>query len=46
MKKYTGKRLLQLIPILFGITLLSFLLMNTGTADVIDVMESNSGGVM
>ncbi len=46
MKKYTGKRLLQLIPILFGITLPSFLLMNTGTADVIDVMESNSGGVM
>lgn len=46
MEKYTGKRLLQLIPILFGITLLSFLLMNTGTADVIDVMESNSGGVM
>ena len=46
MKKYTGKRLLQLIPILFGITLLSFLLMNTGTADAIDVMESNSGGVM
>ena len=46
MKKYTGKRLLQLIPILFGITLLSFRLMNTGTADVIDVMESNSGGVM
>ncbi len=46
MKKYTGKRLLQLIPILFGITLLSFLLMNTGTADVSDVMESNSGGVM
>ena len=37
---------MQLIPILFGITLLSFLLMNTGTADVIDVMESNSGGVM
>lgn len=46
MKKYTGKRLLQLLPILFGITLLSFLLMNTGTADVIDVMESNSGGVI
>ena len=46
MVKYVIKRLLQLIPILFGITLLSFLLMNTGTADVIDVMESNSGGVM
>lgn len=46
MKRYIAKRFLQLIPILLGITLLSFLLMNTGTADVIDVMESNTGGVM
>ncbi len=46
MKKYVIKRTLQLIPILLGITLLSFLLMNTGTADVIDVMESNTGGVL
>ncbi len=46
MKKYIAKRFLQLIPILLGITLLSFFLMNTGTADAIDVMESNTGGVM
>lgn len=46
MKKYIARRFLQLIPILIGITLLSFLLMNTGTADAIDVMESNTGGVM
>ncbi len=46
MKKYVIKRTLQLIPILLGITLLSFLLMNTGTADVIDVMESNTGGAL
>ncbi len=46
MKKYVIKRTLQLIPILLGITLLSFFLMNTGTADVIDVMESNTGGTL
>ena len=45
-KKYITRRFLQLIPILFGITLLSFLLMNTGTADAIDVMENNTGSVM
>lgn len=46
MRKYIIRRSLQLIPILLGITLLSFLLMNTGTADVIDVMESNTGGAI
>ncbi len=46
MKKYIIIRFLQLIPILLGITLLSFLLMNTGTADAIDVMENNTGGVL
>ena len=46
MKRYIAKRLLQLIPILLGITLLSFLLMNTGTADVIDVMENNTGSAL
>ncbi len=46
MQKYVIKRLLQLVPILLGITLLSFLLMNTGTADAIDVMENAAGGVM
>ena len=46
MKKYIIRRLLQLLPILLGITLLSFLLMNMGTADVIDVMENNTGGAL
>lgn len=46
MIKYIGKRLLQLIPILFGITFLSFVLMHTVSTDVIDVMEANSGGVL
>ncbi len=46
MKHYIAKRLLQLLPILLGITLLSFLLMNTGAADAVDVMESNTGSAM
>lgn len=46
MENYIAKRLLQLLPILLGITLLSFLLMNTGAADAVDVMESNTGSVM
>lgn len=46
MKKYVVKRLLQLIPILLGITFLSFVLMHTASADAIDVMETNTGGVM
>ncbi len=45
MGKYIAQRLIQLIPILLGITLLSFILMNTA-ADAIDVMESNTGGIM
>lgn len=35
-----------MIPILIGITLLSFLLMHTAAADAIDVMEANTGGVL
>ncbi len=46
MKRYIAKRLLQLIPILLGITVFSFLLMNMGTADVIDVMENNTGSAL
>lgn len=46
MRKYAVKRLLQLIPILIGITLLSFFLMHTTSADAIDVMEQNSGGAL
>ncbi|MDO4260815.1 MAG: ABC transporter permease [Eubacteriales bacterium] len=46
MRNYILHRLLQLIPILLGITLLSFVLMHTASADAIDVMESNTGTVM
>ena len=46
MKHYILKRLLQLIPILIGITLLSFLLMHIASADAIDVMEQNTGGIL
>ena len=46
MRKYIIKRLLQLIPILIGITLLSFILMQTSSMDAIDVMEQNTGGSM
>lgn len=46
MRRYITKRLLQLIPILIGITLLSFLLMHTSSVDVIDMMETNTGSIM
>lgn len=46
MKRYIRNRLVQLIPILLGITILSFILMNTATADAVDVMESKKGTVM
>lgn len=46
MKHYILRRLLQLIPILIGITLLSFLLMHVASADAIDVMEQNTGGIL
>ena len=42
MKKYIVKRLLQLIPILIGITLLSFILMQASAMDAVDVMEQNT----
>lgn len=45
MGKYIGKRLLQLIPILLGITLLTFVLMNASATDAIDMMEQNTGTV-
>lgn len=46
MKNYIARRFLQLIPILLGITLLSFLLTNSGASDVISLMEANTGRVM
>lgn len=44
MKKYIINRFLQLIPILIGITLLSFVLMHSSSMDAVDVMEQNTGG--
>lgn len=46
MRKYILKRFLQLIPILLGITLLSFALMHTSAMDAVDVMEQNTGSAM
>ena len=46
MKKYIAKRLLQLIPILLGITLLSFALMHSASGDAVDILEANRGGVL
>lgn len=46
MKKHVRKRLLALIPILFGITFLSFALMHSVSGDAIEIMEANSGGVL
>lgn len=46
MKKYILNRIFQLFPILIGITLFSFLLINIGSTDAVDVIESNTGGSM
>ncbi|MBU4440598.1 MAG: ABC transporter permease [Acetobacterium sp.] len=46
MKKYIGKRLFQLIPIILGITLLSFTLMQTVAGDAVDARYDNSGGAV
>lgn len=46
MKKNVLKRLIHLIPILLGITFLSFALMRTASGDFVDVMFENSGGAV
>ena len=43
MLNYTLQRLLQLIPILFGITFLSFLLMYMAGSDAVTEMYTNRG---
>ncbi|MDY3739699.1 MAG: nickel ABC transporter permease [Selenomonadaceae bacterium] len=43
MMKYIGKRLLQLIPILFGITFLSFAMMSLAGSDVVTELYTNRG---
>ena len=41
--KYIGKRLLQLIPILLGITFLSFAMMSLAGSDVVTELYTNRG---
>lgn len=43
MKRYIAKRLLQLIPILLGITFLSFALMHVAGGDAISAVLENQG---
>lgn len=42
MKKYIGRRLLQLIPIILTITFLSFGLMQTAAGDAVDALYDNA----
>jgi peptide/nickel transport system permease protein len=44
MVKYIIKRLLQLFPIVLGITFLSFTLMHSVSGDAIDILYENAGG--
>lgn len=43
MARYIGKRLLQLVPLLLGITILTFILMQLASGDVVDAMMDSSG---
>lgn len=45
MKKYILSRLIQLIPILIGITFLTFAMMQLAADDAVDVIFEQSGGV-
>ncbi len=46
MAKFIAKRLLQLVPILLGITLLSFALMRLAGSDYVTTVLENTGGVV
>ena len=46
MKRYVTKRLLQLIPILFAITFLSFGMMRIAGSDVVTQKMENTGTVV
>lgn len=46
MLKYIGKRLLQLIPVLIGITFLSFAMMRLAGGDAVTYMYENAGGAV
>jgi peptide/nickel transport system permease protein len=41
--RFIGKRLLQLVPILLGITILTFVLMQLASGDAVDAMIEKSG---
>lgn len=41
--RYVVKRLLQLLPILFGITLMSYALMQTAAGDTVDAIQQQMG---
>ena len=45
MKRYVVSRLVQLVPILVGITFLSFAMMQLAADDAVDLMYEQSGGV-
>ena len=45
MKKYIGKRIVQLIPVLLGITFLSFAMMRTAGSDAIIELYGDKGAV-
>lgn len=45
LKKYIGKRLLQLIPVLFGITFLSFAMMRAAGSDAVMELYGDKGAV-
>ena len=45
MKKYIAKRLLQLIPVLLGITFLSFVLMHAAGSDAVTELYGDKGAV-
>lgn len=46
MLRYAGARVLQLIPILLGVTFLSFAVMHLAAGDVVDAMSQNTGEVL
>lgn len=46
MRSYVAKRLLQLVPVLFAITFLSFALMRIAGSDVVIKKMENTGGVV
>ena len=45
MRKYVIERLIQLVPILIGITFLTFAMMQVSTIDAVDFMYEHSGSV-